>query len=175
MTQQKIRLSKLFSIITLCAFCTGLIVGIFSTLHFINFSEKETSKIPTEENINRTSIEKDLDFNANGLDKNETESLKRYKKMLQNSLENPVKDEETLVTYYGVLMGNYKSSDRANNFAINLKDQYNWNVAVYPIKNLHHVIVGPFYNKTEAQDFLDQLPQQARFIKAQVVLFPHNN
>ncbi len=174
MTEQRknIKLSRLFSIVALCAFLVGAAIGVFATLHF---TKSQTTKTLQIEEVYEPSTEEIPDSNPMDPPKNEKDSLKRYKEMLQNSLENSIQNEVNEITYYGVLIGEYSKSDQANNLAIDLKDQYDWNIAVYPIKNLHHVIVGPFDNKEDAQNFLNQIPQQARFIKSKVILFPKNN
>ena len=176
MTQQKTKISGLFFIITLCSFCTGFAVGIFATYQFMNSKEEVNTQQdvllePVEIKVESDEEESD---DLKSIDQNETESLKRYKKMLENSLKDSTQDPDSII-YYGVLMGDYKSSDQANNLAIDLKDQFKWHIAVYPIEDSHHVIVGPFDDKEEANYFLKQLPKQARFIKARVVLFPQSN
>ena len=161
--------STLFFIAILCAFVVGTVVGVLIPI-----------QLDREEHV--ITVEKVADFLEEEIEevevqdepeKEETEEVKRYKKMLQANLEESSKPE--VVLYYGVLIEKYIQSDRANTLAIRLKDRYDWNVAVYPIKNLYHIIVGPFYSKKEAHVFLDKIPNKARFLKSKVILFPQNN
>ena len=168
MSDSNIKRSTLFSIATVCAFVVGTTVGLL-----IQWDNKKENNISSKANIEinedtyslkEEPVEKEL--------KEETEKVKRYKKILKSNLEEPSVEEPL---YHGVLIEKSTHSDRANTLAIQLKDMYNWNVAVYPIERFYHVIVGPFYNKEDAHTFLTKIPKQVRFIKAKVIPFPQKN
>ena len=91
--------------------------------------------------------------------------------MLQKSMEESSQNEEFFKNY-GIVLGSYTNMDKANNVAIDLKSQYNWEVAVYPMDNFHKVIIGPFDNQESAQTFLEQMPKISRFISSQIIEFP---
>ena len=92
--------------------------------------------------------------------------------MLKKSIDESASQNEEFFKNYGVFVGSYASMDKANSTAIDLKSQYNWETAVYPMDNFYKVIIGPFENQESAQKFLDQMPKISRFITAKVIEFP---
>ena len=101
----------------------------------------------------------------------ENKTLNRYKNMLQKSIDESSQDKEFFKSY-GIVVGSYTNMEKANDIAIDLKRQYNWAIAVYPMDNFHKVIVGPFDSQESAEEFLQQMPKISRFIASKVIQFP---
>ena len=163
----------LFCLVAVLSFCTGVFVGNMVTFHFMaespfELDPEESIEVVSEENIMAVEeISEEPVENS----KKENKTLDRYKDMLQKSIDESSQNEEFFKNY-GIVLGSYTNMDKANNVAIDLKSQYNWEVAVYPMDNFHKVIIGPFDNQESAQTFLEQMPKIARFISAQVIEFP---
>lgn len=168
MTEKKpIQPLLLFSLIAVLSFSTGVFVGNIVTLYFMgepavesNFEELE---IISEEDLEIEEFEEPI--------KKENKTLDRYKDMLQKSIDESVQNEEFFKNY-GIVVGSYTGMEKANDIAIDLKSQYDWKTAVYPMDNFHKVVIGPFDNKESAQVFLEQMPKISRFISAQIIEFP---
>lgn len=162
----------LFSLAAVLSFATGVFIGVMITL---NFMKEESS-----EELNNVEILSEGEPLIENLTdskettevlKKENKALNRYKNMLQKSIDENSQNEEFFKNY-GVVVGSYTNMQKANDIAIDLKSQYDWEIAVYIIDDFHKVIIGPFDNQTSAQQFLDQMPKISRFITAQVIEFP---
>lgn len=162
----------LFCLVALLSFSTGVFVGNMVTLHLLEDSSVETDsenlKIISQEDV---IAEEELSGEPVEDSGRENTTLDRYKDMLQKSIDESSQNEEFFKNY-GIVVGSYTNIDKANNTAINLKSQYNWEVAVYPMDDFHKVIIGPFDSQESAQTFLEQMPKVSRFISAQVTELP---
>ncbi|MDE0151254.1 MAG: SPOR domain-containing protein [Bdellovibrionales bacterium] len=158
----------LFSLIAVLSFSTGVFVGNMVTLYFMDEPVVESNSEEVEV-ISEADLE--IEELSEAPVKKDNKTLDRYKDMLQKSIDESVQDEEFFKSY-GIVVGSYTSMEKANNIAIDLKSQYNWELAVYPMDNFHKVVIGPFDNKESAQVFLEQMPKISRFISAQIIEFP---
>ena len=158
--------SLLFLLTALSSFTTGLLIGLFTPF----FKSKDTPhpiENVMEDNPYKPSFEQ-IDT-PNQQPQTQKESVHRYRKMLEKTLE-----KELSLQHYGVSTGSYTTLDQANGIAVSLKQKYpEWDVAVYPINKRHLVVVGSFTDRESAQTFLKKLPKKSRFLKAQVVQIPH--
>lgn len=162
----------LFCISSALSFSAGVFIGVMLVPGFekpLNSPETFTATNLEEEALEPSN--KTLNTEEQSIQKTENKTLKRYKDMLKKSIDESSQDEEFFKNY-GVLIGSYASMDKASSTAIDLKSQYNWETAVYPMDNFYKVIIGPFDNQKSAQKFLDQMPKISRFIAAKIIEFP---
>ena len=160
--------SLLFLLTALSSFTTGLFIGLFAPF---NFSQNKTDfeSASYQEESFKNALLPDPENSLNPQPQNQKESVHRYRKMLEKTLE-----DELSLQHYGVSIGRYTAMDQANNVAVNLKQKYpKWNISIYPINQMHIVVIGSFTDKESAQTFLKNLPNKSQFLKAQVVQIPH--
>ena len=162
----------LFFIMAVLSFVTGVFVGTMIDGIFTQEDpalEFNNSEILSEEEL---FIEEEKPPEENQPDEvKENKTLNRYKKMLKKSIEESSQSEEFFKSY-GIVVGSYTNMDQSNNIAIDLKSQYNWKIAVYPMENLYKVIIGPFDDKESARQFLKQMPKTSRFTDSKVIQLP---
>ena len=160
--------SLLLLLTALSSFTTGLLIGLFAPFNF--FQNKTTFEpLPHREESFKNSPLPDPENSLNQQPQTQKESVHRYRQMLEKTLE-----DELSLQHYGVSIGRYTTMDQANSIAINLKQKYpKWNISIYPIQQMHIVVIGSFTDKDEAQNFLKNLPKKSQFLKAQVVQIPH--
>lgn len=166
----------LFTISSALSFSAGVFTGVVLMPSFEEPSNSSEiiSEINLEEELDRLddeTLNTEEQPEEEQQDKEENEALNRYKNMLKKSIDESVQNEEFFKSY-GVIVGSYTNMEKANNTAIDLKSQYNWETAVYPMDNFYKVIVGPFENQKSAQKFLEQMPKISRFIAVKIIELP---
>ena len=162
----------LFCLSSVLSFSTGVFTGVILVPHFEKPSNSlETNEIKSWEEETVEHSNENLNIEEQEIQKKENKTLTRYKDMLKKSIDESSHNEEFFKNY-GVFIGSYANMDKANSTAIDLKSQYNWETAVYPMDNFYKVIIGPFNNQESAQKFLDQMPKISRFIPAKIIEFP---
>ncbi len=174
MTEKKpIQPLLLFFIVAVLSFSTGAFVGTMITLNFIEESsvELDNSELEAVSEENTLTDVKELPEDNFDNQPKENKTLNRYKNMLKKSIDESSQNEEFFKSY-GIVVGSYTNMEKANNIAIDLKSQYNWEIAVYPMDNFHKVIVGPFDSQESAEEFLQQMPKISRFIASKIIQFP---
>ena len=174
-TENKIQTPKslLFLLVALSSFTTGLLIGLLAPFNFFQSKDSfepmpyQTENV-TEDNLYKSSPDQ-RDTSNQQPPQTQKESVHRYRKMLEKTLE-----DELSLQHYGVSIGRYTTVNQANDTAINLKQKYpEWDISVYPINKQQIVVIGSFTDKESAQTFLKNLPKKSQFLKAQVVQIPH--
>ncbi len=169
MTEKKpIKPLLLFFTIAVLSFSVGVFVGVV-------VKDSWTQTAPAVESNHSEILSEAEPFTKDKAPEENTEkenkTLSRYKEMLKKSIESSSQSTEFFKNY-GIVVDSYTNIDQANNVAIDLKSQYNWKIAVYPMENNYKVIIGPFDSKDSAQQFLRQIPKIPRFTDAKVIQFP---
>lgn len=167
----KTHLSILFTLTALSAFITGLLLGLFVPL---NSNNKPQAEGVEPFNVYKPPIEQKKETIQNTVNQKESqkESLDRYKKMLEQTVQSELSNFPEL-KHYGIVVGSYAAIEQANGVSIDLKKQYpEWSISVYPLNQLYKVIIGSFTDQAAAQEFLSSLPKKSQFLKAQIIQIP---
>ena len=109
--------------------------------------------------------------------KNQEESIVRYKKMLEKTVESETFKETP--QEYIISIGDYEHPDQAMEVSIDLKAKHknkintlleDWDIRIHEVKGRYKVIlIGFFVAETSAQKFLDQMPKTTLFLSAKVL------
>ena len=181
MSELSKRIPFLFLLVAVLSFITGGVTGAYfasqnnkaENKSFLNDLQNIESQ-EDEEAVESTELQGDFDSEETSdkileEDMESSQKIERYKEMLKKSMNNPSKE---VLENFGVVIKSFSQSNRANDEAIELKKDYNWNVAVYPIDDSYKVIVGPFSNKKSAEMFLSNMPKLSKFIGSKIIKLP---
>ena len=173
----KTHLSILFTLVALSSFSAGLLFGLLLPFNLNKPSEQLTE---TKQQTPDTSMEQENTMDSDVTKdktpqepKSQKESLNRYRKMLEKTVQSELSQFPEL-HHYGIVIGSYTTMDQANGVSIDLKKQYpEWSISVYPLDQVYKVVIGSFTDKVMAQEFLKNLPKKSQFLKAQVIQIPN--